>query len=131
MLRAYLLGPPRVEAGGSTPAAPVDLATHKGAALLYYLAARPHEPVARTRLISLLWQDSDEQEGRNSLSTSLSRRRRALPNVPIVASGDALVWRAQPDTWTDFAEFRHLSRPATSRRRPPARADAPVSRGWR
>ena len=115
MLRAYLLGPPRVEAGGSSPAGPVDLATHKGAALLYYLAARPDEPVARTRLISLLWQDSDEQEGRNSLSTSLSRLRRALPNVPIVASGDALVWRADAETWTDLAELRRLSRPGATR----------------
>jgi predicted ATPase/DNA-binding SARP family transcriptional activator len=82
--------------------------------LLYYLAARADEPVARTRLISLLWQDSDEQEGRNSLSTSLSRLRRALPNVPIVASGDTLVWRAQPDTSTDLAEFRQLSRPGAT-----------------
>src|SRR5438045_1385254 len=99
MLRAYLLGPPRVESGGSEPLRPVELASHKGAAVLYYLAARPHAPVARTRLIALLWQDSDEQEGRNNLSTSLSRLRRALPAAPIIAAGDALVWRPEADAW--------------------------------
>src|SRR6266513_176263 len=91
VLRLRLLGPARVEAGDS--AQPVDLAAHKGAALAFYLAARPEQPVTRTRLIALLWGDSDEQEGRNSLSTALSRLRRSLPTVPIVGFGDSLVWR--------------------------------------
>ena len=55
------------------PPSQIDLAAQKGAALLFYLAARPDQPVTRTRLIALLWEDSDEQEGRNSLSTALSR----------------------------------------------------------
>jgi DNA-binding SARP family transcriptional activator len=47
------------------------------------------------RLIALLWEASDEQEGRNSLSTALSRLRRSLPNVPIHPAGDSLVWRPE------------------------------------
>src|SRR5690348_9980957 len=91
-LRLRLLGPARVEVGDS-PGQPVDLAGHKGAALAFYLASRPEQPVTRTRLIALLWEESDEQEGRNSLSTTLSRLRRTLPDVPIVPVGDSLAWR--------------------------------------
>jgi DNA-binding SARP family transcriptional activator len=108
-LRLRLLGPAQVEEGN--PPVQVDLAAHKGAALLFYLAARPDQPVARTRLVALLWEDSDEQEGRNNLSTALSRLRRSLPSAPIVAAGDSLVWRPDPNNsvWTDIAAFSELS----------------------
>jgi DNA-binding SARP family transcriptional activator len=114
-LRLRLLGPAQVEAG--EPPTLVDLAAVKGAALLFYLAARPDQPVTRTRLIALLWEDSDEQEGRNSLSTTLSRLRRVLPSAPIVASGDSLVWRAEPSAavWTDIGSFSELARAGASR----------------
>ena len=114
-MRLRLLGPAQIEAGD--PAEPVELAAYKGAALAFYLAARPDQPVARTRLIALLWEDSDEQEGRNSLSTALSRLRRTLPNVPIVPVGDALVWRPDPagGVWTDIAAFQARSRPTASK----------------
>ena len=106
ILRLRLLGAAQVEVGH--PPAQVDLAAHKGAALLYYLAARPDQPVTRMRLMALLWQDSDEQEGRNSLSTALSRLRRSLPSAPIAAAGDSLVWRPgpAPSVWTDMATFQ-------------------------
>src|SRR5207302_6234454 len=89
----------------------------KGAALAFYLAARPEQPVSRARLITLLWEASDEQEGRNSLSTALSRLRRSLPSVPIVPVGDSLVWRpdAPHAVWTDIAAFLELTRPGASR----------------
>ena len=60
---------------------------------MFYLAARPDQAVSRTRLIALLWEESDEPEGRNSLSTALSRLRRALPNAPVLPLGDSLAWR--------------------------------------
>ena len=114
-MRLRLLGPAHVEAGD--PSEPVELAAHKGAALVYYLAARPEQPVTRTRLIALLWQDSDEQEGRNSLSTALSRLRRSLPHVPIAPVGDSLVWRPEPadQVWTDIAAFQTLTRQSATR----------------
>ena len=114
-LRLRLLGPAQVEAGA--PPVQVDLAAHKGAALMFYLAARPDQAVSRPRLIALLWEGSDEQEGRNSLSTALSRLRRALPNAPIVPLGDSLVWRPDPNAgvWTDLAAFVDLTRPGASR----------------
>lgn len=110
VLRLRLLGPPQVTLGD--PPRHVELAAQKGAALLFYLAARPDQPVARTKLIALLWEESDEQEGRNSLSTALSRLRRSLPNAPVVAVGDTLVWRpdATSATWVDIAAFAELTR---------------------
>jgi DNA-binding SARP family transcriptional activator len=115
VLRLRLLGPANIAAGD--PAEPVEVATQKGAALVFYLAARPEQPVTRTRLIALLWQDSDEQEGRNSLSTALSRVRRSLPSVPIAPVGDSLVWRPDPAdlVWTDIAVFQELTRPTATR----------------
>jgi DNA-binding SARP family transcriptional activator len=115
VLRLRLLGPAQVEAG--RPPVQVDLAAHKGAALLFYLAARPDQAVTRSRLIALLWEASDEQEGRNSLSTALSRLRRALPTAPIVPVGDSLAWRpdASVGAWTDLAAFAELTRPGASR----------------
>ena len=115
VLRLRLLGPAQVEAGD--PPVHVDLAAHKGAALMFYLAARPDQAVTRTRLIALLWEASEEQEGRNSLSTALSRLRRALANAPIVALGDSLAWRADANqgVWTDLAAFADLTRPGASR----------------
>ena len=62
---------PRVSAGArmvevDDPPAVVDLASQKGLALLGYPAARPAQPVARPRLIALLWEESDDKEGRNN-----------------------------------------------------------------
>jgi DNA-binding SARP family transcriptional activator len=113
-IRLSLLGPPHVEAGD--PAESIELAAQKGAALAFYLAARHDQPVTRTRLISLLWQESEEQEGRNSLSTALSRLRRGLPQVPIAPTGDSLVWRSSRDdlVWTDIGAFEELTRSGAS-----------------
>jgi DNA-binding SARP family transcriptional activator len=110
VLRLRLLGPAHVSAGE-----PIDLVAHKPAALAFYLAARPDQAVTRTRLIAMLWEDSDEQEGRNSLSTALSRLRRSLPRVPIVPLGDSLAWRPDATVWTDIATFHELTRPTATR----------------
>jgi DNA-binding SARP family transcriptional activator len=85
---------------------------------MFYLAARPDQPVTRTRLIALLWEESDEQEGRNSLSTALSRLRRAVPSAPILAVADSLVWRPNPQqgVWTDIGAFLELTRAGASRK---------------
>jgi len=115
-LRLRLLGPARIEAGD--PLEPVDVGAQKGAALAFYLAARADQPVPRSRLIALLWADSDEPEGRNSLSTALSRLRRSLPGVPIAPMGDSLLWRsdAAGQVWTDIGAFAELTRDAAKRR---------------
>ena len=97
-LSLRLLGPPEIQSGAGA----IRLPSHKALALLVYLAAQPGRAVSRSRLAGLLWEDKSETEGRNSLSTALTRLRQALPLFPISADGDNLVWRPGPDVWVDL-----------------------------
>lgn len=101
VLRIYLLGRPSVEFRSR----PIEIASHKAKALLWYLASQPNQEFARSHLAALLWADSSEQEGRQSLSTTLNRLRRALPCCPIEAHNDHLTWRGGSDVWVDTVHF--------------------------
>lgn len=57
----------------------VVLTARKDLALLAYLANTPCESHRRTQLAALLWPQSDENRGRESLKQALLRLRRALP----------------------------------------------------
>ncbi|MFN8484417.1 MAG: BTAD domain-containing putative transcriptional regulator [Anaerolineae bacterium] len=97
-----LLGPPVVEAGEDR----VHLPSVKAHALLYYLAVQPSHPFSRSHLCALLWENSSETEARNSLSTVLTRLRKALPVFPVAAEGDTLTWRPGDAAWVDTDAFR-------------------------
>ncbi len=99
MLKLRLLGPPNILAGDRE----VHLPSQKAQALLYYLAAEGDRPFSRSHVIALLWEESSEREGRNSLSTVLTRLRQTLPVFPLVADGDTLAWQTSPDVWVDTA----------------------------
>lgn len=100
-LTVRLLGPPQLQVDQQD----VRLASLKAHALLYYLVAQPGHAVSRSQVCALLWEDSSEAEGRNSLSTVLSRLRQALPRFPIVAEGDTLIWRPSDAVWVDTDAF--------------------------
>lgn len=108
-LRLALLGPPTIHDGETN----LYLAAQKAQALLYYLAAHPGRAFSRAHLITLLWEDSPDREGRNSLSTVLTRLRQALPIFPIVTTGDSLAWQATADVTVDLATFHALTSPLT------------------
>ena len=108
-LRLALLGPPTIQDGETN----LYLAAQKAQALLYYLAAHPDRAFSRAHLITLLWEESPDREGRNSLSTVLTRLRQALPLFPIAAVGDTLAWQATPDVSVDLATFHALTAPPT------------------
>src|SRR4029079_1633892 len=57
-------------------------------------------------LITLFWEESSDREGRNSLSTVLTRLRQALPLFPLRAEGDTLAWQMTPDVRVDLHEFQ-------------------------
>ncbi|MFN8498435.1 MAG: BTAD domain-containing putative transcriptional regulator [Anaerolineae bacterium] len=101
-LTLRLLGPPVVEAGEDR----VHLPSVKAHALLYYLAVQPSHPFSRSHLCALLWENSSETEARNSLSTVLTRLRKALPVFPVAAEGDTLTWRPGDAAWVDTDAFR-------------------------
>lgn len=108
MLRLQLLGAPAILLDGQ----PASLSTQKAQALLFYLAAEAGRPYTRSQLVALLWAESAEREGRNSLSTTLSRLRQALPMAPLRAAGDTLAWDADAAVAVDLHEFQALVRPA-------------------
>jgi DNA-binding SARP family transcriptional activator/tetratricopeptide (TPR) repeat protein len=85
------------------------LSAQKAQALLYYLAAQPGRAFPRAHLITLLWEESPEREGRNSLSTVLTRLRQALPVFPIATTGDTLMWQPTADMSVDLVTFQALT----------------------
>ncbi|MCW5879889.1 MAG: winged helix-turn-helix domain-containing protein [Anaerolineae bacterium] len=101
VLSVRLLGPPHIRSGDTE----LRLPSVKAQALLYYLAAQPHRTFSRSHLVALLWEESAEAEGRNSLSTVLTRLRHALPVFPVAAEGDTLVWRPGDAAWVDTDAF--------------------------
>jgi DNA-binding SARP family transcriptional activator len=104
MLNLRLLGAPSI----ADDTGEIYLPSQKAQALLYYLAAEYERSHARGQVIAMLWPESTEREGRNSLSTVLSRMRHALPDLPLRAAGDTLAWRAgaQVDLHTFQATLR-------------------------
>src|SRR4051812_2447515 len=93
LLEIGMLGPPQIRCQNRE----LSIAARKSAALLYYLAAHPGRSLNRSQLAALLWEEHSEAEGRNNLSTALSRLRHALaalPNFPIVSLGDSILWQA-------------------------------------
>ncbi|KPV47918.1 hypothetical protein SE17_40875, partial [Kouleothrix aurantiaca] len=71
-----------------------------------FLAAESERSFSRSQIIALLWEDSAEREGRNSLSTALTRLRQALPLFPLRAEGDTLAWQASAEVWADLHAFQ-------------------------
>src|SRR5262245_61624969 len=104
MLRLHLLGTPSIHG----EIGEIRLPSQKAQALLFYLAAEGERSFARGQLITLLWEESSEHEGRNSLSTVLTRLRQALPGAPVRAEGDTLAWRPAGGIWVDLHEARRL-----------------------
>src|SRR4051812_38718480 len=102
MLRLRLLGAPSV----LDDAREIYMPSQKAQALLCYLAAEADRSFARGQIIALLWEESSEREGRNSLSTVLTRLRQSLPVFPLRAEGDTLAWQATSDVWVDLHEFQ-------------------------
>jgi DNA-binding SARP family transcriptional activator len=106
MLQLRLFGAPSLRDDDGE----IHLASQKAQALLVYLAADAQRGFARCQLIALLWEESAEREGRNSLSTVLTRLRRALPSLPLRAEGDTLAWQPATDIWVDLHDAQQLLR---------------------
>ena len=105
MLRLRLLGAPSI----LDDAREIYMPSQKAQALLCYLAAEADRSFARGQIIALLWEESSEREGRNSLSTVLTRLRQSLPVFPLRAEGDTLAWQADSEVRVDLHEFQSAS----------------------
>ncbi len=116
MLRLQLLGAPSIHDGTRE----IYLPSQKAQALLFYLAAEAERSFARGQIIALLWEESPDREGRNSLSTVLTRLRQALPLFPVRAEGDLLAWLPSPEVAVDLHEFQASSHILQAARGAPA-----------
>lgn len=101
MLQLRLLGAPLIADDGRE----INVPAHKAQALLFYLAAEAGRTFSRSQLIALLWEHSSEREGRNSLSTVLTRMRQAMPLFPVRIEGDTLAWQPASQVWVDLQDF--------------------------
>jgi predicted ATPase/DNA-binding SARP family transcriptional activator len=83
--------------------------THKGRAIIAFLARNPRTDISRERLLELFWPDTDPEQARNRLKTVLSNIRRCLkatgldPNDYIIANKSVVRWI--PDTVVDASVF--------------------------
>ena len=102
-LRAYMLGPPRVEWGGQ----PLPLPRRQTRALLYRLAVRP-EPVPREQLCFLFWPDTPESTARRNLTHLLTHLRRALPEPDLLLIAEDCIGLDPRFAWSDVGDFERL-----------------------
>ncbi|HEX7008082.1 MAG TPA: PAS-domain containing protein [Alphaproteobacteria bacterium] len=103
--RLFLFGGFRAETEDGVP---VVLRNRKDQALLAYLALHAGRPVARDRLVGLLWADSDQSAARHSLRQSLSTLRKvvgAAPEERLVTGADT-VTLAHGSLTVDVLSFR-------------------------
>ncbi|MEX2179206.1 MAG: winged helix-turn-helix domain-containing protein, partial [Gemmatimonadaceae bacterium] len=59
-------------------------------ALAVLLAASPHQPVSRDRIVALLWPESDTDSARHLLSGAVYELRKVMGEDAIVSRGDDL-----------------------------------------
>lgn len=111
MLKVMLLGPPQLMAGDRL----LSVARRKSRAVVYYLAAHK-TPLARARLLSIFWPDSDRPAAQQILRTTLHGLRKALGEA-LVVEDDFLSLAAGTDV--DIRRFEASLQPFSSHLQPP------------
>jgi len=95
----------------------VELPARKSEALLAVLALRPGVPFGRDKLISMLWPDVPDTQGRTSLRQALGHLRKSLLPDAFVSSADRVHLDPRA-VWVDTAELERWSRAAPGEREP-------------
>lgn len=105
--RLTLFGGFRAEAADG---APIALRNRKDQALLCFLALNAGRPVARDRLVGLLWAESGQAAARHSLRQALTTLRKAVaaPGEERLASGTDTVTFAPGSMAVDALRFQEL-----------------------
>lgn len=110
-LRLYLLGAPRVELNGVSPA----MDTRKALALLAYLAVTGQSH-SRDSLAALLWPEYSQSQARANLRRTLSTLSKAIGSTWLDVERESIGLNGQPGLWVDANEFQtqcHLLRPGS------------------
>jgi len=106
--RLSLFGGFRAEAADG---APIVLRNRKDRALLAYLALNAGRPVARDRLVGLLWAESNQLAARHSLRQALTTLRKAVaaPGEERLVSGTDTVTLTPGSMAIDALRFHELA----------------------
>lgn len=91
----------------------ITIKAKKAKALLAYLALQTSQPQPREKLATLLWDESGEEQARQSLRQALAGLRKVLPETMINADGDYL--QIDPTCLNmDVVQFEHLASESSS-----------------
>lgn len=117
-----LLGPVQVERAG----APVHgFESRKALALLCYLAAH-NQPLSRSHLADLFWEDKPEAQGRANLSRVLHNLSSLLPAC-LQADRHTVQFTATPADWVDLNSFAQWVEKSRGENFSPAKLAAAVA----
>ncbi len=105
-IRILILGPPLVTRNEN----PVRIIRREIRAFLYYLAASK-EPVSRSTVCDLFWNQDDETTARKKLREGLSRLRAFLGEPDALISEEDYVSLNPSLVYTDFLEFNQIVTP--------------------
>lgn len=107
-LRLYLFGTPRLELSGK----PIRIERRKALALAAYLALS-RQAQSRDVLATLLWPESDHDQARAALRSTLSTLMKT--STPPWIEADRTTIRVSPDMiWVDVVAFRNEIKEASS-----------------
>lgn len=101
-IRLFLLGAPRLEAGGQ----PAALDTRKALALLAYLALSERS-ATREKLAAFFWPDADDARAHGALRRTLSVLNTALGGAGLTIDRETVA--VSRGLWSDVVQFRQLA----------------------
>ncbi len=106
-VRAYALGPPRVECNGVLVSG-AQWESGKAVELFFYLLAASNGEVPTEQIIAALWPESSPARGQSNLWTSVYRLRRAIHSDAISRRRGVYSLNPELPVWEDASELERL-----------------------
>jgi DNA-binding SARP family transcriptional activator len=103
--RLYLFGPMRIDVAGAS----TTLTGVNAQRLVGYLALHPRVAQRREALADALWPDAPASTARRSLSDTLYRLRRVMPEPWLDTVGDTVSLATEDRVWVDVWDFDRLA----------------------
>ncbi len=92
------------------PSEPFEIVSRRGRALLAYLGMHLDQPVPRSQIVALLWEDRSEKQGRHSLRQVLTELRSAIGKEIESGIGKDDLVLASSNFEVDAVRFQSLCR---------------------
>jgi DNA-binding SARP family transcriptional activator len=109
MLKILVLGPPAILDDDK----PLKIQRRQARTLLFYLACQP-DGVSRGDVVSRLWKEVNETDGRRNLREVLSKLRNEIPDPEAIHSDQDRIWLDPERAYSDLYVFMALIQPVQS-----------------